>query len=266
METFITNTAGDKICVRVRAAENQCAVVLIEHGLAGYKEEGMIETLSDAFFAKGVTVVTFDARYGLGRSDGALEKACFTHFIEDFETVAAWMRTQVFYQEPFYAAGHSLGAGSALFFAARHPQQVAAVVCVSSVISGKLLYDSYLSARPDFLHAWQKNKFLPRVRADNPARTGCISYDHMTDALKYDVRQEAAHITAPVLIIYGNRDISSTALINKALYRSLRVPARLVELPDCGHTYARLENRQGLRLAVEEWLDEIMVAKREKRS
>lgn len=255
MINFIVAPSGEKMAVQVLTPKCPAGkVVFLEHGLAGYKEEGMMTVAAQAFTEAGFTAVLFDARYGLGESDGPLEQANFTHFIEDLETVIQWAKTQHFYAEPFALCGHSLGAGACLHYAAHHPEQILTVVSLSAVISGELLLDSYTHHKPDFVADWQKNRLLYRERADDKTKNGYISYAHMEDAMRYDLRREAPHIACPVLVMCGDRDISSTVPINEALLQALGGKKKMEIVPNCGHTYQTDDNKTQLYAVIRDWL------------
>lgn len=255
MTFFIDTLSGEKIAIQVLRSSNPTGqVVFLEHGLAGFKEEGMIQTAAKAFLDTGFTAVLFDARFGLGESDGPLEQANFTHFIEDIQTVTQWAETQDFYAEPFALCGHSLGAGACLHYAASYADKVSTVVSLSGVISGKLLLDSYTRHKPDFVADWQKNHLLYRERPDDKTKNGFISYAHIQEAMKYDLRTEAPYITCPVLVICGDRDISSTVEINTALFEKLGGEKTMEIIPNCGHTYQTPENKECLYQSMLKWI------------
>lgn len=254
MKEIILNHQNEKICVDVLVSQVAHApVVFIEHGLAGYKEENVVQIPAAVFAELGFTVVTFDARYNLGESDGPLEKANFTHFIEDLQTVIEWAKTQTFYCEPFMLCGHSLGAGAALWYASHHPQAVKGIFSLSAVISGKLLLDSYQTYKPDFVRQWQNEKRLYREHPSIPARNGFISYDHINDAMRYHLTDIVQTIKCPVLIVCGSRDISSTIAINQALFEALRSPKELYVVENAGHTYAKPEHENELSQVIKKW-------------
>lgn len=246
---------GEKIvaCIYTPLQKAQ-GIVFIAHGLAGYKEEKQLEIIKEVFLNQKTTVVLYDARYTLGESDGPLEKACFTNFIQDLTTVIQWSKAQSFYREPFFLAGHSLGAGACLHYGIHHPEQVRGIICLSAVYNGQFLLDSYTASKPDFVQKWQKEKLLFRQRSDITEKSGYISYNHMIDACTYHLETEANKIICPVLIICGDHDISSTVFINKCLYYALTTKKTLEILPNCGHNYTTDQNKSDLRQAVQIWL------------
>ena len=232
-------------------------IVFILHGLAGFKEEDYLLEVAHIFLKHKITVINYDARFSLGDSSGDLKKSCFSNFIDDFDIVLSWAKKQKFYQEPFFIAGHSLGAGTALFRAIQEPNHIKGIVCLSPVYNGEKLLLSYQKERPDFLKKWQEEKYIFRQRPDNPSKKGFISYDHMIDAQKYQLEKETHNITAPTLIITGDSDISSTIEINQTLFDSLSSKKELHIIKNAKHTYKTDENKKALTLLIDNWLKKI---------
>lgn len=254
MDTYIVNDKNERMAIHVSTSPlDDAPVVLIEHGLAGFKEEDMILAAARAFKNQNFTVVTFDARFGLGDSDGDLEQANFTHFIEDLKTVADWVKMQPFYTGKLILCGHSLGAGACFYYAAHQDSQVTGIVSMAAVVSGQLLLDSYLTHRPDFIREWQKNRLLAREHPTDKNRRGYISYAHIQDAMRYHLIDDMHKIKCPVLIISADHDISSTFDINEQIYNALHVQKEMVVIKNAAHTFKTPQNREDLIQAIENW-------------
>lgn len=251
---------GEKIIGCTYLIPHAKGLAFIAHGLAGYKEEAYLQKVRSILEEHQITVVMYDARYSFGESDGPLEKACFSNFITDLNSVINWAQNQSFYQEPFMLVGHSLGAGACLQYAIHHPEKIQSVVSLSAVYNGQLLLDSYTKNKPDFVKKWQEEKRLFKQREDNQ-KSGYISYNHIIDALSYKLEEQASRITCPTLIVCGNHDISSTLEINQCLFNHLNCFKELVVIQECGHTYKTNQNLQTLQESISSFLSTLEIGK-----
>src|SRR5680860_130142 len=132
MKTFIKNRDGKKICVVVDENPNSKGLAFIMHGLGGSKKELHIQRFTKAFKDNGFTTVLFDTRNTFGESEGQYEDATTTNYYEDLEDVINWAKTQDWYKEPFWLAGHSLGGLCITLYTQKHPEQVKALAPIST--------------------------------------------------------------------------------------------------------------------------------------
>lgn len=258
---YIINELQEKMAVRYYSAytgiDKNTAFVIIAHGLAGYKEEDMLQCVKNVFLKNGISVLMYDARFSLGDSDGPLENACFSHFIEDLNTVIQWAKKQSFYTKPFYLCGHSLGAGACLHYAINNPQNIAGIITLSAVYNGNFLKQSYLQHKPDFMKEWQEKKYLNRTRSDNSQKYGKIAYAHLVDACQYQLEKSVDKITTPTLVVCGDVDISSTIEHNTILKNAIGNNAKFAIINSCGHTYKTEQNQADLAAEIEIFLKDI---------
>ncbi|MCD4760783.1 lysophospholipase, partial [bacterium] len=133
---FIKNRHDKKLAVLVEKSQNQKGLAFVMHGLGGFKEQIHIELFAQAFRGKGFTVIRFDARNSLGESEGNYNNANFTNYYEDLVDVIDWSKNQNWYQEPFCLAGHSMGSGCILYYAAHHIEEIQGIAPISTTIGG----------------------------------------------------------------------------------------------------------------------------------
>ena len=252
---IIKNKSNESIIANIlKPKDKPKGIVFILHGLAGFKEEDYLVTCAHIFLDNDFVVFLYDARHSFGESDGDLKNACFSNFIQDFETVLNWAKDKEFYQEPIFALGHSLGAGAVLYEAIKNPSLFKGIICLNPVYNGNKLLDSYQQTKPDFVLKWQQEKYLYKEKESNPLRNGYISFDHIIDAKKYHLETKASAITCPVLLITGDRDISSTKKINEDLFNNLNSKKELHIIKGGTHTYRTQENKKELETVLKEWL------------
>lgn len=250
-QVYLETATHESLCVAVSCFAPdtvQTPTVLLTHGLAGFVEEDFLKAVRQAYLESGWRVVSYDARYGFGRGEGPLEKACLTHFIEDMATVIQWVSQQSFYRGRYALCAHSLGAGAALFHAIQRPTAVEHLVLLAPVYNGEKLLASYRQYKPAWLTAWQESGRLSRSHPTDSTRHGFISWAHMEDACRYRLEERAFVVRAPTLMIYGDRDISSTGAMNEALYRCFTCPCRMVSFAGCRHTFQGYEQKLAIEL------------------
>ena len=256
MRQIIRNKFGEKLELEIeRSAQPQKGrLAFVQHGLSGHKGQIMVRRPIEAFLQNGYTVVSFDSRFSFGNSDGPLENATLSSFIADLQTVIDWAKEQSFYAEPFALSGHSLGGGSVLYFAENAPQKVNLLVPVSAMVGGKYFIRSRMLNENAVYQQWKKAGKLYRELRSHPEKNGWLSFDVVSDMLKYDLVKNAGTITAATLLITGDSDKSSTIYNNSKLFNALTCRRQLLILEHCTHLFEQSANGQDLYLATDKWI------------
>lgn len=249
MKHFIQNAAHEKIAVVVEGIENQApkGLVFISHGMSGYKEHHLVRIPAEICLEKGYIVVSYDARYSFGESDGSLDKGWLQTYIDDLKTVIFWAQKQFFYQEPFSLIGHSLGAGAAIDYAEKNPNKVLNLISIAGFFSGHLLLKSYQENMPDLWKKWQQEGKIEKVCKERISQKGFIPPSYILNTLPYDFVENAKNITAHTMLICAEKDKSSTILNNKIFYDSLMSSKEMVILKECNHFFSKEEQQKLLR-------------------
>jgi pimeloyl-ACP methyl ester carboxylesterase len=200
MKLFIKNRKKQKIVLLVDVSPNQNGLAFVMHGLGGFKEQAHIKAFADVFKEEGFTVIRFDTTntLGLGESEGKYEDATTTNYYEDLEDVIKLVKNKSWYQEPFWLAGHSLGGISIVLFAEKYPQKVKALAPISTVVSGKISFDSPKYRGNDILKKWKETGWRTEESKSQPGVIKKLKWSHMEDRLKYDVLPDAQKLKMPV--------------------------------------------------------------------
>ena len=225
----IQNRKGQKIAVIVEEKPKAKGLAFVMHGLGGFKEQPHIETMAKSFKGAGMTVIRFDTTNTLGESDGDYADATVTNYYQDLEDVIAWAKNQSWYQEPFYLAGHSLGAGCVALYAENYLGKVKALAPISSVVSGKLSFEAHPKEELD---EWKKSGW--RATLNNEGVEKRLKWSHMEDRLKYDLLLKADKLIMPTLLIVGEKDHPDTT---KKLYNKLPGKKELHIIKNGPHTF-----------------------------
>ncbi len=232
-----------------RASGPGLAFVL--HGLGGFKEQDHIQAIARAFFENGYTVVNFDAANSIGESEGDMEGASVTNYLEDLEDVIAWASAQPWYLEPFILSGHSLGAMAVLLYAEKFPGKVKALASISTVVSGALQKSIY---KKKALAQWELAGYVLQESLSKPGIIKKIPWNLMTDAMQYDVLKHAELLTMPVLLVVGERDQSTPVAHQKLLLDALPGPKESHIIKKSPHTMRDPRHVQELHDIVSAWI------------
>ena len=258
MRITICNHRGEKLEIALDGLENAGSgrLAFVQHGLSGHKGQVMVRRPVQAFVDNGFTVVSFDSRHSFGASDGSLEFATLSTFIEDLHTVIDWAAKENFYHEPFALSGHSLGGGSVLKYAEDNPAKVSLLVPVAAMVGGKYFIRSRLLNEHDSYRQWQREGRLYRENKRHPEKNGWLSFNVVRDMLRYNLVRDAGRVRCPTLLITGDGDPSSTLYNNRALYDNLQCAKTMTILKECGHLYETMQNAEDLYHTVYDWVKE----------
>lgn len=238
-DTFIKNSRGEKIYVEVSGLNNKAGrkLVFLQHGMGTSHKDYLIQAAKRIFLENGFTVVAFDNRNALGESDGKLEDASISTYIEDLNTVIDWSRKQDFYSEPFSLLGVSMGGASVIEFSRLHPAEVCELVLISPVVGGKYWEKAALAYTPEDYENWRSKGWYLFSNGKEISR---VPYALVEDAKKYDAVKTADRIRADVLVVVGDKDVISAPEHNRLFFNRLNTAKKMVVLPDSDHIYLNL--------------------------
>jgi pimeloyl-ACP methyl ester carboxylesterase len=232
MKQTIQNRKGQNVIVLIEEQENPKGLAFVLHGLSGNKEQPHIQTMAKAFKEEGYTVVSFDTTNSFGESDGELEDVTITSSYEDLEDVIEWAKNQIWYKEPFALAGHSLGSICILLYTEKFPEKVKALAPISTVVSGKLSWETKDSGNLD---KWKEEGI--RIWKGHSGKEKRLKWSHMEDRLKYDVLPDIDKIKVPVLLIVGEHDTSTPVEHQQLLYDKLDCEKEIHIIKGAEHTF-----------------------------
>ena len=219
MQPFnIKNGHGFEIVGYVNLIEPIKNIAFIAHGLGGFKEQRHIQVFAKAFEESGISTILWDFTNSIGKSGGKMEDASITSYLGDLEEVLNLSKEQSWYREPFILCGHSLGGITTAIYAEKHPKKVKGLAPISTVVSGKLSWDSYTKKELD---DWRKKGSRFELSKSKPWVIKKLKWSHMEDRLKYDILKNVRQLTMPVLLIVGSKDKSTPEDTQKLLYEAL---------------------------------------------
>jgi pimeloyl-ACP methyl ester carboxylesterase len=250
----IKNRNGQKVVILVEEAKNSKGLAFVMHGLGGFKEQVHVQEFAQAFVDNDYTTVRFDTTNTFGESDGNYENATTTNYYEDLEDVIAWAKSQLWYQQPFILAGHSLGGICTALFAEKYPEKVKALAPISTVVSGALSCQAAELVNKEKFDEWKKTGWRISVSDSKPGLVKRLKWSEMEDRLKYDLMPNVGKLTMPVLLIVGENDDSTIPPHQKILYDKLPGKKELHIIPGAPHTFRDSEHLRQIKDLFDHWI------------
>ncbi len=251
---WVKNIQGENIYVEVDGLKNakHHKLAIIEHGLASNIHHAAVQSAKKAFLNNDYVVITFDARYSLGKGNNEVEKVRLSTFVEDMETVANWAKTQAFYSEPFAVSGHSLGGASVIEFAYKYPKQVNLLLPITPLISGRLWEKSCMENMTDFCRHWKQNGVYKYTDEQNH-KTAIIPYYVVISCNDYDAYTLVKNIEAQTLLIAAENDIVINPNDVQQLSKKI-MTAKTVTIKSSDHNFSNKKNQNDLYQAINSFL------------
>lgn len=239
----IKNNQEQPIHVKIHNKNgNKLAFVL--HGLASDMNHQAVQTAKHALLNNGYVVITFDARYSLGKSHGDVSNVSLYTFLEDLKTVINWTKKQPFYREPFAIAGHSLGGATAILYA-HNNDNIKFLIPIAPVISGQQWETSCMKNMPDFCEQWKEKGYYEYKLNEKSAN---ISYSVIESTKSYNALNLIDNITAPTLLITAEKD----RVIEEKDVQKLadKMKAKIVKITQSSHNFTNKQNQTELYQAI----------------
>ncbi len=201
------------------------------HGLGGWRAQSVVVAAATAAAREGYTTLTFDAADGASAPDASFETSTTTGFLQDLEDVIRYAKEEGMYQEPFMLLGHSLGGMIASRYTATHPDAVSRLVLIAPAVSWKL-YTKWFIPYGVWWFVLDAHHTLGPGGVRLPLRRSWL-----VDFFKYDIREDRAHITIPVLVVMGEKDgVIGTPSTLRAYAKGFSGGSFSL-IPNAGHTF-----------------------------
>ncbi|HXU30802.1 MAG TPA: alpha/beta hydrolase [Thermoanaerobaculia bacterium] len=171
--------------------------ILYLHGFGSAQAGEKADFFREQALAAGYRFASFDFR-GHGKSGGNLSDLTLSRNLEDVELVRAELGW-----ERFALIGSSMGGATALWYAAQHPQRVAAALLIAPALEmekGLLTW-----AGPERTARWQREG---TIRFDNGFVESDLAWPLIEDLRRYPRTQLQEQLQTPTLIFQGRMDAS----------------------------------------------------------
>lgn len=251
MDHTITEENGFKY-----VEEGEGDVLLLLHGLFGALSNFF--DIIEHFKATHKVVIPILPLYDL-----PLEESTVGGFVDYVERFVAWKK-----YDKVIVMGNSLGGHIALIYALRNPEKIKGVVLTgSSGLFESAMGDSY-PKRGDYEYIKKKAE----LTFHNPAFATKELVDELFDivndrnkvirvlttaksAIRQNLAEEVAKITAPTLLIWGNNDTITPPFVGEEFHK-LIPNSKLLFIDECGHA-PMMEQPEEFNRYLSDFLQEI---------
>jgi pimeloyl-ACP methyl ester carboxylesterase len=244
---------GGFLTVVEETSPQEKGIAVVVHGVGGYKEQSMIEALSQGFKDASYSVVRFDARHSFGESSGDSSLFTVSSLYEDLEKVVDWTREKKDGAKVMLA-GHSAGGMAVALYVKKHPAHVAGMVLLAPLVSGTLSLEALREKDPQELKRWKSDDAHLLRAKGKPGKT-VLPWSHMEDRLRYDLLIDDSAMSAPALIIAGGRDRMVPNEHVEKLLRVLQGEKEYVCLENASHLFKREGDLANIEHIVREWVE-----------
>jgi len=232
---------------------------VVMHGYGGTKEQAHIQVFANVFLRNGFAVFNFDATNSFGESDGEYENARLGLHTGDLEDVVFWAQKQDWFRSPLALIGHSMGGYAVVRFAQNYPDNVAYLVPVAPVVSGKLITEAYLRYRPEEFAQWKKDGVRVSKNASFPGVIEKSPWDVVVEWQNHDLLPNANKLTMPTLLITGSEDTICPPDHVGQLFDAMPDGNKEFEVIEgAPHTYRTQEDLNAIDELINDWLKRVL--------
>ena len=245
---ILKNNQGQSIYVKIHN-ETGSKLAFILHGLASDMNHQVVQSAKKAFLDNGYTVVTFDARYSLGKSDGSVSNVSLSTFLEDLETVVNWAKKQDFYHEPFAIAGHSLGGAATVLYSHNNNDNINFLIPIAPVIGGQQWENSCIKNMPNFCKQWKEKSYYEYKLKNKSAN---IFYTVIDEAKSYNALEIAQNIKVPTLFVVAEKDM----IIEEKDVQNVAnlMKAKIAKISQSTHNFTKKQNQDDMYQAIYDFI------------
>lgn len=182
---------------RMDAVPPPRATAVFLHGFMSDQSGEKAVRFREELSSRNVEYITFDFR-GHGSSSGSMRELTGTRLLEDLELIIGRLcRSDL----PLALIGSSMGGWVASWYAALHPERVAACVLIAPAFR----FDDLLcrDAGSERLARWEA---AGSIAFENQYGGAELGYDLVRDFARYRVDDLKRMLRAPTLILHGVRD------------------------------------------------------------
>lgn len=242
-----TDAAGHRIAAILASPDGpNTNIAILCHGFWSGKNSSTNKALTRLLTARGIATLRFDF-FGQGESDGPFEAITVTIALGQADAAIQWAEAEGY--RDIALVGSSFGGLIALLAAARHPTLRCLAVKCPVPDFPELLRLEFGDAG---MAEWHRTDTIPDLTGQ-PGRLA-LRYAFYEDSLRYSGYDAAGSITAPTLIVQGDRDELVPLHQSHHLHKALAGPARLELLDGADHGFTAAAHFHRMTGLICDWL------------
>ena len=215
------------------------------HGFLSGKRSTTNKTLSRLLEAHGIATFAFDF-FGQGDSEGPFESLTTTKALSQALAALDLVRQQGFTKVGLM--GSSFGGLVAILTAARR-QDLACLALKCPVVD--FAEELRLTFGEQEMVRWKDTDTIPNIMGGSDRIR--LRYEFFDDCLRHIAYEPARTITAPTLIVQGDKDECVPLHQSRDLFDALQVPKRLELLPGADHQFTKAEDFHRMTTLIADW-------------
>jgi pimeloyl-ACP methyl ester carboxylesterase len=244
--TFLDSRGHKVAAVLITPDEPTQRVAVLCHGFLSTKNSTTNKTLARSLNERGLATFRFDF-FGQGESQGPFEALTTTLAVEQAMTAVNFVMAKGFSR--IGLVGSSFG-GLVSILTASQRQDLACLALKCPVVD--FAEELRLEFGPDEMARWHATDTIPNIMG-GPDRVR-LRYSFYEDCVRQIAYGPAERITAPTLIVQGDRDEFVPLQQSQRLFDALRGPKRLDLLPGADHQFTRGEDFRAMTTSIADWL------------
>lgn len=221
-------------------------IAVLCHGFLSSKTSSTNKTLTRLLIDQGIGTCCFDF-FGQGESDGPFEQITTTLGVQQAQAAIDLMKQNGY--RHIGLMGSSFGGLVSILTAAQRTDLACLALKCPVVDFGEELR---LGFGPDGMAQWQATNTIPNIMG-GPDRIS-LRYAFYEDALQRIAYDPARSITAPTIIVQGDKDEHVPLHQSRRLFETLRVKKHLEMLPGADHQFTKGEDFNRMTSLIAEWL------------
>ncbi len=233
-------------------AQKSGRAVILCHGFLSNKNSRTNLRLTELLVAHGISALRFDW-FGMGDSGGDFSRITVATCCDQLERAIGLMRDRGY--SALGIVGSSFGGLLAILVGQHHPE-LRAIGLKCPVPDFPETLDREFGRAG--IAEWRRTNFIPDVTGGTtPVALDFAFYE---SCRAFDAYAAARNVTAPVLIVHGERDELVPFHQIRRLEAALPGPKELVLLPEADHQFGRPEDFRRMTVRLADWMQTCLPA------